>query len=49
MEGNLSRLAKGDVRLVVHRMELARIRFVINSYLRLRLKKIEKHLHHYTK
>jgi len=48
MEGNLARLSKGDLRLPVHRMELQRIRFVINSYLRARLEKIESQVWHYT-
>jgi len=48
MEGNLARLSKGDLRLPVHRMELGRIRFVINSYLRARLQKIESQIWHYT-
>ena len=42
MEENLSRLKKGDLRIPVHRMELSRIRFMINSYLRLRLSKIQE-------
>merc|ERR1711928_71476 len=47
-EGNLARLSKGDLRLPAHRMELQRIRFVINSYLRARLEKIESQVWHYT-
>jgi len=49
MEENLSRLKKGDLRIPVHRMELSRIRFMINSYLRLRLNKIQDAIYHYTK
>ena len=49
MEENLSRLKKGDMRIPVHRMELSRIRFMINSYLRLRLNKIQDAIYHYTK
>ena len=49
MEENLSRLKKGDLRISVHRMELSRIRFMINSYLRLRLMKIQENIFHYTK
>ena len=49
MEENLSRLKKGDLRIPVHRMELSRIRFMINSYLRLRLSKIQDNIFHYTK
>lgn len=48
MEGNLSRLKKGDMRLSVHRMELQRIRFLVNSYLRLRLEKVQEYIFHYT-
>jgi hypothetical protein len=36
MEGNLARLKKGDMRIPIHRMELSRIRYMINSYLRIR-------------
>ena len=49
MEENLSRLKKGDIRTPVHRMEISRIRFIINSYLRLRLGKIQSNLFHYIK
>ncbi|XP_026467112.1 DNA replication complex GINS protein SLD5 [Ctenocephalides felis] len=41
MENNMSKLDKQDFRLLAHRMELERIRFIISSYLRLRLEKIE--------
>lgn len=46
MEENMKRLAKGDLRLMIHRMELDRIKFVISSYLRARLEKIEKYTLH---
>lgn len=46
MEDNMKRLDKGDLRLMVHRMELDRIKFVISSYLRARLEKIEKYTIH---
>ncbi|KZC11098.1 PREDICTED: DNA replication complex GINS protein SLD5 [Dufourea novaeangliae] len=46
MEENMKRLDKGDLRLMIHRMELDRIKFVISSYLRARLEKIEKHAIH---
>lgn len=49
MEGNLARLKKGDMRIPIHRMELSRIRYMINSYLRIRLDKIQSNIHHYTK
>ncbi|KAJ8684220.1 hypothetical protein QAD02_020012 [Eretmocerus hayati] len=42
MEDNLKRLDKGDVRMNIHTMELSRIRFMISSYLRKRLEKIEE-------
>ncbi|XP_053975947.1 DNA replication complex GINS protein SLD5 [Hylaeus anthracinus] len=46
MEENIKRLEKGDLRLMIHRMELDRIKFVISSYLRARLEKIEKYTIH---
>ncbi|PBC29423.1 DNA replication complex GINS protein SLD5 [Apis cerana] len=46
MEENMKRLDKGDLRLMIHRMELDRIRFLISSYLRARLEKIEKYTIH---
>ncbi|XP_076382638.1 DNA replication complex GINS protein SLD5 [Megalopta genalis] len=46
MEDNMKRLTKGDLRIMVHRMELDRIKFVISSYLRARLEKIEKYTIH---
>merc|ERR1719189_768565 len=39
MEENLSRLKKGDLRIPIHRMELQRIKYMVNSYLRLRLER----------
>jgi hypothetical protein len=30
-------------------MEISRIRFMLNSYLRLRLAKLQQHLFHYTR
>ncbi|EZA56727.1 DNA replication complex GINS protein SLD5 [Ooceraea biroi] len=46
MEGNVKRLERGDLRALVHRMELDRIRYVISSYLRTRLEKIERYTVH---
>ncbi|XP_046836019.1 DNA replication complex GINS protein SLD5 isoform X1 [Vespa crabro] len=46
MEENMKRLERDDLRLVVHRMELDRIRFLISSYLRIRLEKIERYTIH---
>lgn len=41
MEGNLDKLPKTDPKLDLHKLELERIKFLITSYLRTRLKKIE--------
>ena len=49
MNENLSRLKKGDIRIPVHRMEISRIKFIINSYLRARLAKIQTFIFHYMK
>lgn len=46
MEQNMKRLDKGDLRLMIHRMEIDRIKFVVSSYLRTRLEKIEKYTIH---
>lgn len=46
MEENLQRAKKGDAKANIHRMEIDRIRFVLNSYLRTRLQKIEKYFPH---
>ncbi|XP_072177592.1 DNA replication complex GINS protein SLD5-like [Diadema setosum] len=46
MEENVKRCKKGDFRIIVHRMEIDRIRYVLSSYLRIRLEKIEKYVHH---
>lgn len=43
MDENMKRLDRGDLRLAIHKMELDRIRFVISSYLRTRLEKIERY------
>jgi len=48
MEQNLESLAIGDIRIFVHRMELSRIKFVINSYLRTRLDKIQNNFYFYS-
>jgi GINS complex subunit 4 len=44
-EENLSQLDIGHFSIPLHKMELARVRFLIASYLRLRLQKIQKHAH----
>jgi len=41
MEGNLAKLSKNDPKMDLLKLELERIKFVITSYLRTRLKKIE--------
>ncbi|XP_068977886.1 DNA replication complex GINS protein SLD5 [Bombus flavifrons] len=46
MEENMKRLDKGDIRLMIHRMELDRIKYMISNYLRARLEKIEKYTIH---
>jgi GINS complex subunit 4 len=43
MEENLKALDKSDFRLITHKMELERIRYVLASYLRCRLQKIEEY------
>lgn len=42
MENSLQNIRKEDFRIVFHKMELDRIKFVLSSYLRIRLEKIEK-------
>ncbi|KAK7934190.1 hypothetical protein WMY93_005086 [Mugilogobius chulae] len=46
MEANLQRVKKGDAKASIHRMEIDRIRYVLSSYLRCRLQKIEKYFPH---
>ena len=46
MEDNVKKLKADDIRLSIHNMELDRIRFVISSYLRCRLEKIERYAIH---
>lgn len=41
MEANMAQLERNDFRSIAHRMELERIRYIIASYLRHRLAKIE--------
>ncbi|BES93582.1 GINS complex subunit 4 (Sld5 homolog) [Nesidiocoris tenuis] len=41
MEENVLQLQKTDLRSIIHRQELERIRYLIRSYLRARLEKIE--------
>eukprot|EP00058_Branchiostoma_floridae_P024983 XP_002610473.1 hypothetical protein BRAFLDRAFT_124274 [Branchiostoma floridae] len=46
MQENISRAKKGDLKASIHKMEIDRIRYVLASYLRIRLEKIEKFVHH---
>ncbi|KAB1257672.1 DNA replication complex GINS protein SLD5 [Camelus dromedarius] len=46
MEENLRRAKKGDLKVSIHQMEMERIRYVLSSYLRCRLMKIEKFFPH---
>ncbi|CAL1530968.1 unnamed protein product [Lymnaea stagnalis] len=46
MESNIANAKKGDFRINVHRMEIDRIRYVISSYLRQRIAKIESFTAH---
>ncbi|XP_060107092.1 DNA replication complex GINS protein SLD5 [Heteronotia binoei] len=46
MEENLKRAKGGDLKVGIHRMEVERIRYVLSSYLRCRLRKIEKYFPH---
>ncbi|XP_002129349.1 DNA replication complex GINS protein SLD5 [Ciona intestinalis] len=43
MEENIARAKKTDLKVSLHQLELDRIRYVLSSYLRCRLEKIEKH------
>lgn len=42
MNGNIPKAKKSDFRVAIHKMEVDRIRYVLSSYLRIRLEKIEK-------
>jgi GINS complex subunit 4 len=44
MEANLAQVGKADFRIPLHKMEVARIRFLMTSYLRLRLAKIQSQI-----
>ncbi|XP_069702248.1 DNA replication complex GINS protein SLD5 [Periplaneta americana] len=46
MEDNLCKLKKNDFRVVIHRQELDRIRYIIADYLRVRINKIEQYAIH---
>jgi len=49
MEGNLRKLNPTDIRLSVHKMELKRLRYVLTSYLRIRILKIQENACFYWK
>lgn len=42
MEQNISELDKNDFRYIAHQMELERIKYIATSYLRCRIRKIER-------
>ncbi|XP_068200901.1 DNA replication complex GINS protein SLD5 [Palaemon carinicauda] len=46
MTENLKRCKKHDFRVAIHKMEIDRIRYMISSYLRIRIEKIEKFAHY---
>lgn len=46
MEENLAAIDANDFRRITHKMELERIRFIVTSYLRSRLQKIEDFTQH---
>lgn len=48
-EENLEQLDRGHFAIPIHKMELARVRFMIASYLRLRLQKIQHYVHFLSK
>ena len=48
-EENLAQLDRGHFGIPIHKMELQRVRFMIASYLRLRLQKIQKQVHFLSK
>ncbi|CAD5122457.1 DgyrCDS10880 [Dimorphilus gyrociliatus] len=43
MENNIQRVKTNDLKIYIHKMELERIRYLLTSYLRIRIKKIEKY------
>ncbi|CAN7941650.1 unnamed protein product [Ixodes hexagonus] len=43
MQENLQQIDKADFRVTVHKMELERIQYILTSYMKIRLGKIEKH------
>lgn len=43
MEENIKRAKRGDFKVSIHRMEIDRIRYIVSSYLRCRLRKIENY------
>ncbi|KAG5881560.1 hypothetical protein JTB14_033065 [Gonioctena quinquepunctata] len=49
MEENIERLSTSDFRKSIHQLEVDRIRFLVSSYLRTRLEKIENYVQHILK
>lgn len=47
MEENLQAVNQNDFRIITHKMELERIRYIIVNYLRCRLQKIEEYTQHF--
>ena len=46
MENNINHLPQNDIKVDIHKIELERIRYVLASYMRCRLKKIEQFAFH---
>ena len=40
MEGNIQNAKKGDFRIALHKLELDRIKYILFSYLRVRIRKV---------
>lgn len=40
MENNIQRVKSNDLKIYIHKMELERIRYLVTSYLRVRIKKV---------
>ena len=45
MESNLLEVGQKDVRVPLHQMEMQRVRFLLTSYWRIRLEKIQRFIH----
>ena len=42
MESNIQNAKKGDFRVALHKLELDRIKYILFSYLRVRIRKVDK-------